>query len=53
MSAKLQFDVPIIMGWGVFEVLASRLDIGDPATLENGASIDEAKAAYEELKREV
>ena len=41
------------MGRRVFKAVAARVKIGDPATLENGDSIDEAKAAYEELKREV
>jgi len=35
----------------VLKAVASEVDIGDVSTLEDGASVDEAKAAYEELKK--
>jgi acetyl-CoA synthetase len=35
----------------VLKAVASEVDIGDVSTLEDGTSVDEAKAAYEELKK--
>jgi len=35
----------------VLKAVASEVDIGDVSTLEDGASVDEVKAAYEELKK--
>jgi len=37
----------------VLKAVASEVDIGDVSTLEDGASVDEAKAAYEDLKKAV
>jgi len=37
----------------VLKAVASEVDIGDVSTLEDGTSVDEAKAAYEELKKVV
>ncbi len=37
----------------VLKAVASEVDIGDVSTLEDGASVDEAMAAYEELKKAV
>ncbi len=35
----------------VLKAVASEVDIGDVSTLEDGTSVDEAKAAYEDLKK--
>jgi acetyl-CoA synthetase len=35
----------------VLKAVASEVDIGDVSTLEDGASVDEVKSAYEELKK--
>jgi acetyl-CoA synthetase len=37
----------------VLKAVASEVDIGDVSTLEDGASVDDVKAAYEELKKAV